>query len=116
MSHIMRTVLTLLLTAFCLIAIAPTADAAPRRTTTLRLEGLSMTMTAKKLRKLKSKVYRVPGVRRARVDLATGELYVVHRGAARVAKKRLVRAARRAGFTVVEGTMHASNTKVRPRG
>ena len=116
MSHTMRRLLTLLVTSFCLLAVAPTADAAPKRKTTiLRLEGLDLTMTAKKLRRLKSRVYRVRGVRRARVDLATGELYVVH--TRKVAKRRITRAAKRAGFRVVEPTVHASAKRNgRPRG
>ncbi len=101
----MRKTIGTLLLAMTLATLGAPAMATPRKETTLRLEGLGMDMTAKKLRRLRSAVRRVKGVRWAKVDLATGELFVGHyRG---VTPKRLERAVRRVGFDVVTPTVHA---------
>ncbi|MEQ9497990.1 MAG: heavy metal-associated domain-containing protein [Deltaproteobacteria bacterium] len=115
MSHIMRKTIGTLFIAMFLMALGAPAMAAPRRQTTLRLDGLHLQMTAKKLRRLQRTVRRVKGVRWAKVDLATGELFVGH--ARRVSKKRLERAVERIGFDVVTPTVHAQvDAAARPRG
>lgn len=110
----MRKTIGTLLLAISLMGLGAPAMASPRGETTLRLEGLGMDMSAKQLRRLRTAVRRVRGVRWAKVDLATGELFVGHhRG---LSNQQLERAVRRVGFAPVTPTVHAHvDTTSRPK-